>query len=566
MMDWYGNVVWEYIVNNDEETQHHDFKFLPNGNILYLGWEKVEAEELETLGKTEIFSTGIWTEFVKEIKPLCETYATEVWSWHMKDHLIQDVYPDLDNYGLIAENPGKIDINYVGPFTFDYEDQWHANSIDYYPERDEIVINCRSNGEFWIIDHSTSTEEAASTEGGNSGKGGEILFRYGNNYAHGVGATDDPKFFGAHGASWIPAGLPQEGYILIFNNGYEREPDEYSTIEIVLPQFDDSGAYVLNDDGSFAVADHQIVYGAEQEFLSRYRSNAQRLPNGYLINSGDTGNIFEINDDGEVSWEIKQCDIEDGWATDCLAPNYTPNVFRAYSYPIDFAGFDGKNLQPILAAMSLPDFVPCEAPSAITNPNAFPVSLKVHTPNAYTCCTGEIIPKLRLFNLLEDTSISSVTYQLQYDDEEATEYSWSGSLDHREEDFIELDPIPFDAFNELKVCLLSVNEGAIEVAEDTYCHTAINYCNVPLAGISQLNVRIDVFPNPTSGEIKINLVDGLLGSNEVLITDLQGKVLLQQNFDGANSILLPDGWKNGIYLVSVLDEGKASTRKFILLR
>ena len=48
----------------------------------------------------------------------------------------------------------------------------HANSINYNADLDQIIINCASWNEFWIIDHSTTTVEAADSVGGYSGKGG----------------------------------------------------------------------------------------------------------------------------------------------------------------------------------------------------------------------------------------------------------------------------------------------------------------------------------------------------------------------------------------------------------
>src|SRR5690606_15913622 len=96
------------------------------------------------------------------------------------------------------------------------------NAIDYNPQLDQIMISTREFSELWIIDHSTTTAEAAGHTGGRSGKGGDILYRYGNPAAYNRGTRADQKFFYQHDAQWIEPGLPGAGNILVFNNGWNR--------------------------------------------------------------------------------------------------------------------------------------------------------------------------------------------------------------------------------------------------------------------------------------------------------------------------------------------------------
>ena len=56
---------------------------------------------------------------------------------------------------------------------------------------DQIVLSNHNLSEIWIIDHSTTTLEAASHSGGNSGKGGDLLYRWGNPQAYDQGTGAD---------------------------------------------------------------------------------------------------------------------------------------------------------------------------------------------------------------------------------------------------------------------------------------------------------------------------------------------------------------------------------------
>ena len=73
------------------------------------------------------------------------------------------------------------------PFT---EDQFKAQM--------QIMLSVFEFSELWVIDHSTKTAEAAIHEGGRSGKGGDLLYRWGNPRAYRAGTVKDQKLFGQH--------------------------------------------------------------------------------------------------------------------------------------------------------------------------------------------------------------------------------------------------------------------------------------------------------------------------------------------------------------------------------
>ena len=99
---------------------------------------------------------------------------------------VKDVDPNKLFYvSNIADHPELIDINMIsggggepgewgGPGG-NNGDWFHVNGVDYNEELDQIVFLQRFSSEIYIIDHSTSTAEATSHSGGNSGMGGYTI-------------------------------------------------------------------------------------------------------------------------------------------------------------------------------------------------------------------------------------------------------------------------------------------------------------------------------------------------------------------------------------------------------
>ena len=130
-------------------------------------------------------------------------------------------------------------------------DWTHVNSVDYNAELDQIVVSVHELSEIWIIDHSTTKAEAAGHTGGRSGKGGDLLYRWGNPLAYRAGTKADQTLFVQHNAQWIRRGLPGEGHVLVFNNGGHRPDGSYSSVdELVLP-VDGQGRYKLEPGKAF---------------------------------------------------------------------------------------------------------------------------------------------------------------------------------------------------------------------------------------------------------------------------------------------------------------------------
>lgn len=352
LVNWKNEVIWSYEVNSLDQLSHHDAVFMPNGHILILTWKLVYKEQLVQMGRnpTEIAPENfMWSERILELAPKGDNDAEIVWEWNIYDHYIQDFDETKSNFGVISEHPELFDINLpeLNSSNSNSTRDWnHFNAIDYNEELDQILVSVRNSDEIWILDHSTTIEESTGHEGGKYGKGGDILYRWGNAASYQLAEVSNQKLFGQHGVHWVKSGLKDEGKIMIFNNGNGRPGNDYSQIDVLDPPQSEPGFYFREDDKSFGPEAATTIYGeiAGENFYSPYLSNAQSLPNGnVLINSGSPGNIFEINPNREIVWEYEIPLFGDFPATQGQNVNNNSN-FRAYKYVNDYKGFDGINI------------------------------------------------------------------------------------------------------------------------------------------------------------------------------------------------------------------------------
>ena len=346
--DWDGNLVWSLRLANDTIHQHHDIEPLPNGNVLAVLWELRTTEEAEAAG-AEI-PTIYWSPLILEIEPIGSNEAEIVWEWRMWDHLVQDHDDTKENHGVVADHLELMNLNYRAPTGNPNQpgrvsDWIHINAIDYDPINDEILINSRHMDEFYIIDHSTTTEEAASHEGGRSGRGGDLLYRWGNPEAY--DKAGPRRLYGQHDAKFVTAGHPYDGSISVFNNGENRPEGNFSTVDVITPPRDAEGRYLLGADGSYGPEELTWTYEAANptDLFSRNISGAEVLSNGnVMICEGSTGRFFEVNQTGETLWEYNNPVARTGPLTQ--GSNGNVAAFRAERYEPDHPAFDDRILTP----------------------------------------------------------------------------------------------------------------------------------------------------------------------------------------------------------------------------
>lgn len=348
--NWDGDLVWRgTIAEEDVLHHHHDITILPNGNILALVWEAIDKDVAISLGRAPslISDSGIYAEVIYEIQPFGTQDYEIVWRWNVLDHLVQDFDPSLLNYGVISENPHCIDFNYSAQASGTNPDYFHFNAIDYHPQLDQILVSSRTLSEIFIIDHSTTIAEAASSTGGNSGRGGDLLFRYGNPAVYQIGDSNDQVFYGQHDARWVrQLDGSYNSTLSVYNNGSTREGN-YSTIDEVNATWDPiSKTYPYSDELGFAVSQHsEVIDGnAYLDFNSSRMSGATKLYNGnYSICHALEGRLHEIDTDGQILWEYRYPVNQSGSMTQGDFPTGN-TVFKTAVYHPTYSAFVDRDL------------------------------------------------------------------------------------------------------------------------------------------------------------------------------------------------------------------------------
>ncbi|MDH7507343.1 MAG: aryl-sulfate sulfotransferase, partial [Candidatus Thermoplasmatota archaeon] len=328
-ISWDNTLLWDYKFYSDTYVSTHDIEPLPNGNVLILAWEEKSRNEAIAAGRNpNTILDSIKSNFIVEVKPTGLTTGDIVWQWHVWDHLIQDYNPSKANYGIVKNHPELININFGSSSTGTDQSDWlHCNSIDYNPVFDQILISVRHFSEIWVIDHSTTTEEAAGHTGGKSGKGGDLLYRWGNPRAYKRGTSSDRKLFEQHDATWIKQGYPGEGHILVFNNGNNRPGVEYTSIDEIVPPVDGNGNYFIENGSAYGPKEQIYIYNTS--FFANYIGGAQRLKNGNtVICNGPEGKFLEVTPNNEIIWQYT---------------NPFPNLFVNDVFKIDYISVENHS-------------------------------------------------------------------------------------------------------------------------------------------------------------------------------------------------------------------------------
>jgi hypothetical protein len=281
--DWNGTLKWEFTWASSTTMLHHSINIMPNGNVLGVGYEQI---------------SGVCQEVIFEYSPAQKAI---VWEWHSKDHLSTDTY-----------NPRKFKSSLITG-----SDPYHINSVAYDAQKDMILFSAHNLHEIYVIDHSTTTAQAASSTGGKYNKGGDILWRWGKAANYGVTATDTTWFNVVHGANVIPAGLPGSGNFLAYAN--KNPKTGLAAAYEIQPELADTGFVIDPVSKKFKAT---LIANISLPTGTTNWGNVQRLPNGNtLITHGNTGKVLEATSAGTFVDTITSA-----------------SVARATRYPWNFPG------------------------------------------------------------------------------------------------------------------------------------------------------------------------------------------------------------------------------------
>lgn len=361
--NWDDTQTKNIFINSNNLLLDYEVMKLENGNYLAACRRLRNSTYFSNLGWDPSKPTPDRTDGVVEIDPS----GNIVWEWNIGDHTIQDKNASFPNYGNISIHPERVDINAISNFDWQFGESFMINGIDYNQELDQILISVRKVSEVMIIDHSTTTEEASGSTGGNSGMGGDILYRWGNPQNYGYGIDDDRILYYQHNPNWIKYG-EHKGKIIMYNNGLDRfVPGEgtFSSVHIFEPPMDNNGNYIREIGNAFQPLTAEITIdqvSTGNSFYSGYTSGAQVLPNGNIyITVGLPADFIEVKPNGEEVWNYSLTN--------------SSYIFRSEKYPKDYPAFEGKDLMPNGTV---------ENPSSTYNCELFTSTDNVEVPNTFT--------------------------------------------------------------------------------------------------------------------------------------------------------------------------------------
>lgn len=224
------------------QAPHHDIAVLPSGNILALIWQRKTYDEAVQAGRNHTLvdsDLGVFTEQVIELQRI--------------------------------ENS-------------DGSDHW-------------VIV---WKWELWVIDHSTSTAEAAMSSGGYYHRGGDLLYRWGNAQAYGYPDDSYTYISGLHGgnADLNSQSLNGWGTFLMYHN---NSGGESSQVVEMIPPITQDGHYRIGDEIEGVYGPIETLLAADIGVQEDNLGSVQRLNTGEIVTCDCAeGELILLDGDGKV--------------------------------------------------------------------------------------------------------------------------------------------------------------------------------------------------------------------------------------------------------------------------
>jgi len=507
MRSWENIPLWSYSLNDSSGRLHHDFTFMNNGHVLAIAWETIDSLEAVEAGRNpeNLEGGALWSERLIELQPDGNGGASVVWEWRAWDYLIQDFDSTKNNFGVIADHPERINVNF-GTIGNNAPDWLHANGIDYNPQTNQILLSVPNFDELWIIDR------------GQEDLG--LVWRWGNPEAYGQGTPEDQQLFYQHSGTWLDApylqNSPDFGKIGVFNNRNPGTSGPFSSVHIIDPTLQEGGLYAMENNTYLPVEfDWTWTAPVPTDFFSSGLSNFERLANGNnLILAGRQGEILELTAEGDTAWHYR-VPLQSGMPVEQgteLGTNANI-LFKARRYPEQFPAFAGVELEPMgaweLNPQPVVNCLPCELEVSIEVVEDTYASANVSGASGETTAIWS----------LDDVNLCEGDTLVFFDEESPCQSNL---------DLLVLGDV---------VTLTVIDEQGCEASE-TFTWTAINQVDYTHRS------PIRVFPNPSKGEINLA---GLPLDASITILNAAGQSVWNQTTTGRSALSislhhLPAGW------------------------
>ena len=268
LINWDGEVIWQHDEERPGYNPHHDFRMIWNPGLnertlMYVASRQISHDDAIALGVDPALR-DVYTSRPDGLVEV-DMDGNVIWEWNISDHLVQDIVPGSPTYGVVAENPGKMDPNFADGVGGDWI---HINAFDYNQELDQVVISNSANSELQVIDHGATfvpgnPERSIELAAGDAG---DFVYRWGNPCAHDAGdcpaivnegqssTNGHQQVFFIHDVQWIrekevafgKGDLPGAGNFMVFDNGTRRLGQTYSSVLEINPYAGDmeDGVYV----------------------------------------------------------------------------------------------------------------------------------------------------------------------------------------------------------------------------------------------------------------------------------------------------------------------------------